>query len=153
MRQGGYAVALNARQQAFVREYLIDLNATQAAIRAGYSAATAGVIGHQNLSKLQIAEAIAQAQAERARRTEVTQDWVVKRLAEEADDRGRGASHAARVSALKLLGEHVGMWAVKPPLEQFLDSLPAATRERILGELAADLRGRGTGGPGAAPPA
>ena len=145
-------MALNARQQAFVREYLIDLNATQAAIRAGYSPATAKQIGSRLLTHVDVSAAVVEAQAGRARRTEVTQDWVVKRLAEEADDRGRGASHAARVSALKLLGEHVGMWAAKTPLEQFLDSLPAATRERILGELAADLRGRGTGGPGAAPP-
>lgn len=145
-------MALNARQQAFVREYLIDLNATQAALRAGYSKKSAHATGHDNLRHPEIAAAIAEAQTERVRRTEVTQDWVVKRLAEEADDRGRGASHAARVSALKLLGEHVGMWAAKTPLEQFLDSLPAATRERILGELAADLRGRGTAGPGAAPP-
>jgi phage terminase small subunit len=72
---------LTAKQQRFVAEYLIDLNATQAAIRAGYSQPTAYSIGHENLSKPEIAQAIAEAQAERAKRTEVTADRVLKELA------------------------------------------------------------------------
>ena len=55
---------MNARQKRFCDEYLIDLNATQAAIRAGYSEKTARQIGEQNLSKLDIREAI-NAQLER----------------------------------------------------------------------------------------
>ena len=62
---------LTPREERFVGEYLIDLNATQAAIRSGYSAKSARQIGAENLSKPYIAAAIAEAQAERARRTEI----------------------------------------------------------------------------------
>lgn len=72
---------LTPKQERFCEEYLIDLNATQAAIRAGYSANTAREQGAQNLSKLNIQEKIAELQAERSKRTEITQDRVVKELA------------------------------------------------------------------------
>ena len=72
---------LNDRQSRFVAEYLVDLNATQAAIRAGYSAATANQIGARLLVNVKVAAAIAEAQAARSRRTEVTQDRVVLELA------------------------------------------------------------------------
>ncbi|MBM3606484.1 MAG: terminase small subunit [Alphaproteobacteria bacterium] len=75
---------LTAKQARFVDEYLVDLNATQAAIRAGYSAQQARSIGHQNLLKPAIAEAIAAAQAARAQRTAIDADWVLRRLADEA---------------------------------------------------------------------
>ena len=71
---------LTPKQARFVQEYLIDLNAAQAAIRAGYSAKTARVIGHENLTKPDIAAAIEKAQAERAERAEVTADWVIDEL-------------------------------------------------------------------------
>ena len=63
---------LTPKEERFIGEYLIDLNATQAAIRSGYSAKSARQIGAENLSKPYIAAAIAEAQAERARRTEIT---------------------------------------------------------------------------------
>ncbi|MFD1407534.1 terminase small subunit [Kroppenstedtia eburnea] len=72
---------LTSKQQRFVEEYLVDLNATQAAIRAGYSQRNAGKIGHELLGKEKIAEAIDRAKAERSERTEVSQDMVVKQLA------------------------------------------------------------------------
>jgi phage terminase small subunit len=72
---------MTPKQQRFVEEYLVDLNATQAAIRAGYSRDTAHSIGHENLSKPDIAEAIAAAQAERAERTNITADKVLQELA------------------------------------------------------------------------
>lgn len=75
-------VKLTDKQQRFIDEYLIDLNATQAAIRAGYSAKTAAVIGAQNLIKLNIADAIAKAQEKRSERTEVSQDYVIKTIVE-----------------------------------------------------------------------
>lgn len=74
-------MALTDKQRRFVDEYLVDLNATQAAIRAGYSQKTAGQIGEQNLKKLEIAAAVQEAQAERAKRTEITQDMVLRELA------------------------------------------------------------------------
>src|SRR4051794_33786192 len=72
---------LNERQARFVAEYLVDLNATQAAIRAGYSTATASQIGARLLANVKVAAAIAEAQAARSRRTEVTADRVVLELA------------------------------------------------------------------------
>ena len=57
---------LTAKQERFVEQYLIEPNATQAAIRAGYSAKTAREIGPQNLKKLVIAAAIEKARAKRA---------------------------------------------------------------------------------------
>ncbi|MVW80189.1 terminase small subunit [Bordetella sp. 02P26C-1] len=74
-------MALNNKQRRFVEEYLVDLNATQAAIRAGYSPKTAGQIGDENLKKPQIAAAVQEAQAERSKRTEITQDMVLRELA------------------------------------------------------------------------
>jgi phage terminase small subunit len=73
-------MALTAKQARFAEEYLVDLNATQAAIRAGYSEATAHAIGHENLGKPEIADAIAAAQAERANRTQITADRVLAEL-------------------------------------------------------------------------
>lgn len=70
---------LTDKQARFVDEYLVDLNATQAAVRAGYSAKTAGQIGEQNLKKLEIQKAIRERQEELKMKTEVTQEWVVER--------------------------------------------------------------------------
>lgn len=71
---------INAKQSRFVDEYLIDLNATQAAIRAGYSAKTAGAQGFVLLKNAEIAAEIARRQKKRAKRTEITQDRVLKEL-------------------------------------------------------------------------
>ena len=73
-------MALTAKQAQFVQEYLIDLNATQAAIRSGYSEKTAHVIGQENLKKPAIASALADAQNDRAERTEITQDYVLNSI-------------------------------------------------------------------------
>ena len=72
---------LTPKQVRFVDEYLVDFNATQAAIRAGYKAKTAHVIGAENLRKPKIAEEIARRQKDLQKRTEVSQDRVVKELA------------------------------------------------------------------------
>jgi phage terminase small subunit len=77
--------ALTPKQEKFVQEYLIDLNATQAAIRAGYSEKTAKAIGHENLTKPDIAAAIEQAQKSLSERVEITQDWVLRNLKAVAD--------------------------------------------------------------------
>lgn len=69
---------LTPKQQRFVDEYLIDLNATQAAIRAGYSPKSAGRFAQELLLKTHIAEAIRDAQVERSERTKITQDDVLK---------------------------------------------------------------------------
>lgn len=72
---------LTGKQRLFVQEYLIDLNATQAAIRAGYSENTAKEIGYENLTKPHIVEAIEAAMKERSERTAITSDKVLTELA------------------------------------------------------------------------
>ncbi len=72
---------MNRRQRLFVDEYLIDLNATQAALRAGYKARTAYATGAENLKKPEIKAAIDSAIAERSARTQITQDQVLQELA------------------------------------------------------------------------
>lgn len=72
---------LTPKQERFVEEYLIDLNATQAAIRAGYSVRTARSIGEENLTKPDISSAIQAAKAARTERTHITQDRVLQELA------------------------------------------------------------------------
>ena len=74
-------MTLTPKQQRFVGEYLKDLNATQAAIRAGYSSSSAAEIGYENLRKPQIATAISEAFKARAERTRVEGDRVVLELA------------------------------------------------------------------------
>jgi phage terminase small subunit len=69
------------KQEAFVREYLVDLNASAAARRAGYSAKHADVNGPRLLGNAGIAAAVAAAQQTRAERTEITADRVLKELA------------------------------------------------------------------------
>lgn len=69
------------KQARFIEEYLVDLNATQAAIRAGYSPNTANEQGAQLLAKLSIKDAIDKAMAERSARTGINQDRVVRELA------------------------------------------------------------------------
>lgn len=72
---------LTEKQKRFVEEYLIDLNATQAAVRAGYSVKTAREIGCENLTKPNIQNAIAKTMAERNKRVGINQDRVVMELA------------------------------------------------------------------------
>ena len=64
----------------FVREYLIDLNGTQAAIRAGYSEKTAALIASQNIRKLYIQEAIQAAMDKRADKLDITQERVLEEI-------------------------------------------------------------------------
>ena len=73
---------LTPKQQRFVDEYLIDLNATQAAIRAGYSEKTAQQTGSRLLLNVVIQAAIAKAQEKRSERTEISQDYVIKTIVE-----------------------------------------------------------------------
>lgn len=74
-------MALNAKQRRFVDEYLIDLNATQAAIRAGYKAKYANTNAPKLLQNTAIAEALSAQMKAREQRTEITQDKVLAELA------------------------------------------------------------------------
>lgn len=109
---------LTPKQQRFVQEYLVDLNATQAAIRAGYSPATAENIGWENVRKPEVASAIAEAREAIAQRLEITQDMVLGGLLAEAkgvtdfDD----STPASRVAAWRALGEHLKLFTQKGEL-------------------------------------
>lgn len=89
---------LTDKQKKFVEEYLIDLNATQAAIRAGYSEKNADKIGSELLGKTRVSEAIQSAMAKRSARTEITQDMVLNELAKIAFSNG---SDFAKVTTKK----------------------------------------------------
>ena len=73
---------LTPKQNRFVEEYLIDLNATKTAVRAGYSEKTARQIGSENLSKPAIQEAIARAKRDRSEATKIDAEWVLKQAVE-----------------------------------------------------------------------
>ncbi len=121
--------SLNPKQQRFVAEYLVDLNATQAAIRAGYSKRTAQRIGSENLSKPLVAAAVAAGQVERAERTEITQDYVLATITETIERckqaeavKGRDGkvidgefqfNPTAVLKGAELLGRHLAMFTDK----------------------------------------
>ena len=77
---GFFIAQMTPKQKLFCEEYLVDLNATQAAIRAGYSKKTAAVVGYENLTKPHIAEAIEKSMEERQKRIHITQDRVLQEL-------------------------------------------------------------------------
>ena len=109
---------LTEKQELFVQEYLIDLNATQAAIRAGYKEDNAYSMGAENLKKPQIAERIEEVMNERAARTDITQDRILNELAKIGfAENGRIGDAivktADKIKALELLGKHVGMFQDK----------------------------------------
>lgn len=76
---------LTDKQAKFCEEYLIDLNATQAAIRAGYSSDTARQIGSKLLTEVDVQARVSELQAERSRNTRIDAQWLLNRLAQEAE--------------------------------------------------------------------
>ena len=105
---------LTAKQERFCREYIIDLNATRAAIRAGYSEKTANRIASENLSKLDIQEKIRQLQQKIEARTEITQDKVLNELANIGfAEPSKQIRVTDKIKALELLGKHLGIFTDK----------------------------------------
>ncbi len=139
---------LTDKQKRFIEEYLVDLNATQAAIRAGYSVKTADVQGAQNLVKLKVF--IQEAQNKRSERVQISQDEVIRRLLENADIAsgkkpttitipsknengeviGNDVVHfvyepSSVNKALELLGKHLGMFKDRVDVTSGGNALPA----------------------------
>ncbi|MGQ7286020.1 terminase small subunit [Vreelandella venusta] len=108
------AVELTAKQSRFVDEYLIDLSATQAAIRAGYSEKTAGRTGHENLKKPEIARQIQERMNLRAERTHIDADFVLQGIAKNIArcEQGEGVFNrdGTRVMVETEDGEVAPMW-------------------------------------------
>lgn len=75
-------MALTDKQEMFCREYLTDLNATQAAIRAGYSAKTANRTAHENMTKPEIQARLAELMKERNQKAQISSEYVLNRLVE-----------------------------------------------------------------------
>lgn len=132
-------MSLTPKQEAFVREYLLDLNATQAAIRAGYSAKTAEQQGSRLLRNVQVAAALSDAQTKRAERVEIDADYVLRqavklheRCMQEVspivDRKGQQVTDeagnplfefnaAGAAKALELVGRHVSIQAFKEKID------------------------------------
>lgn len=104
---------LTAKQKRFVDEYLIDFNATQAAIRAGYSENTAQQIGAENLTKPLIKAEISKMTGLLEEKALITKEMVIQGLLDEARCIDEGSSHSARVSAWAHLGKHLNMFTEK----------------------------------------
>ena len=123
---------LNAKQQAFIEEYIVDFNGTQAAIRAGYSEHTANEQSSQLLAKLNIQEALAEALLARSDRVNITRDEVIGMLRREANFFDEGATHGGRVTAITQLGRHLALFTDKLETKQRL------THEEALEQLKDD---------------
>jgi len=103
---------LTPRQAAFVREYLIDRNGTQAAIRAGYSEKGAGVTASQLLTNPNVAKLVDAGTQRQAKKSGVTAEKVLRRLWKEATGVNRfgDSTASSRTAALGLLGKHFKMF-------------------------------------------
>lgn len=138
---------LTEKQALFVAEYLVDLNATKAAIRAGYSEHTANVIGSENLAKPYIAAAIALEAQKRIVSAQISAERVLCGLYEEATREGEGSSHGARVTAWTRLGQYHRLFIEKVehsgpeggPIQVEEKSSPRSMAREIAFALAAGL--------------
>lgn len=162
-RYGRDADKLTGKQRRFVEEYTVDLNATQAAIRAGYSAKSAKDIGYENLQKAEIVEAIARSMAKRSEKTEIDRSWVLLKLVKAHEDAEGIAGVGGidrRLKALELIGRHVDVSAWRmgwqgetPPgtlgnrwdLDR-LDDEELEVFERLLAKISLDRGGEGEQG-------
>jgi len=115
---------LAPRRQRFVDEYLKDLNATQAAIRAGYTAKRADQAGYELMSFPEVQEAIQRGKDERSKRAEIDQDYVLA-LIQEAIQMSRDAEDRSNfLKAADMLAKHAGLY--KLDNEQVGEGLAAA---------------------------
>jgi hypothetical protein len=150
-------MALTPKQERFVAEYLIDLNATQAAIRAGYSADTAKQQGSRLLTNADVAAAVAARQVKVGNKLEITAERVadeLSRIAFMQCPEDEAALLSVKRAALVDLGKHLGMFVDRVKVEHTpLDDFDAATLEAIgRGAAARFAEADPSGGAPAGPP-
>ena len=117
---------LTLRQDLFAREYITDLNATQAALRAGYTPTSAKANCAQLLNNPKIKARIDELMADRVERVTVKADYVlghIQKIAEQAEE--EGSWHAA-LRALELLGRHLGLWKRRDEIALTVSANPFA---------------------------
>lgn len=145
-------MALTPKQKRFVAEYLVDLNATAAARRAGYSEKTADRIGPELLGKTCVSQEIQDAIKRRNQRTEISQDYVLRKLKEIAEMEASDAQDSVlkfsnKLKALELLGKHVGLFDKRVTVELGESAAravsTAAEREAVLERMQEVLGGDG----------
>ena len=102
---------LTDKQAAFVREYLIDLNATQAAIRAGYSARTADKIGPELMGKTRVRDAIDKALSKRAHRVDIRAEDVLRGVVEVTIQARESGDLKTALKGYELQGKHLGLFS------------------------------------------
>jgi phage terminase small subunit len=142
---------LTDKQKRFVEEYLKDLNATQAAIRAGYSANTANEQGARLLANVSVKAAVAKGQEKLSKRAQIDQEWVLKNIIKVykrcmqktrvKDREGNFIGEfqfkdGSALKSLELLGKHLGMFAERVKLSNdddkpFTARVTHAVDERI----------------------
>ena len=104
---------LTDKQDLFCKEYLLDLNATQSAIRAGYSEKTAQQIGSENLSKPVIQETIKEYMAKRADKLDLTAEGVLQDIIDTRTEAAQDNRLSERLKANELLGKHLKLFTDK----------------------------------------
>jgi phage terminase small subunit len=125
---------LTEKQKRFCEEYLIDLNATQAAIRAGYKAKTARSQGQRMLTKVDIQRRIADLMKERSDRTALTSDSVLQELSRIAMAEDVEITGKEKLKALELLGKHLGLFSTGSDNSAALEKL-----DEVLGRIEDNL--------------
>ena len=108
---------LNNKQERFAQEYVVDLNATQAATRAGYSARTANEQGSRLLAHASVQERINELSEAAAKRNDVTVDGVLENLARLRDKAEENGQLSAAVRAEELIGKYLAMFVDRQKFE------------------------------------
>lgn len=126
-------MSLNPRQERFVEEYIKDPNATQAAIRAGYSPKTAQEQSSRLLSNVMISEAIKAKRLKISEKVELSQEWVLEKLKLIVDRTTKDDTFDPKGAnkSLELIGKHIGM---------FSDKLKITPDERITVQIVRPVR-------------
>lgn len=137
---------MTPRQERFVSEYLIDLNATQAAIRAGYSPRSAEVEGHRLLRNAKVAALVSQNARRHAAKADVSAQDVLNGLYLEATREGDGASHGARVQAWGLLGKYHKLFVDRIEADVSADVTVTDARGQLESVIARQLANRDKAG-------